>query len=112
MLPAGDCFTFALQTEQPYTTACGDLMALAGSMVDLSSGAGSSQLCLLTGTFASLGAVPSSYDSCDWTNYVEGGEGLADQGLIVIDSTGTHHYRVWIASNTLPDLVFAFAQID
>jgi hypothetical protein len=87
-------------------------MALEGAMVDLSNGAGSSQLCLLSGTFASLDAVPSSYASCAWTTYVEGGGGLADQGLIVLDSTGTHHYRMWIASNNLPSLIFAFAPID
>jgi hypothetical protein len=87
-------------------------MALEGGNVDLSNGAGSSQLCLLSGTFTSLSAVPSSYASCAWTDYVEGIGGLANQGLIVLDSTGTHHYRVWIESNTLPDLVFAFAQID
>jgi hypothetical protein len=87
-------------------------MALSGAMVDLSNGAGSSQLCLLSGTFTSLAAVPSSYASCAWTTYIEGGGGLANQGVIVRGSTGTHHYRMWIASNTLPDLAFSFAQID
>jgi hypothetical protein len=87
-------------------------MALSGSMVDLSNGAGSSSLCLLSGSYASLSAVPSTYASCTWMNYIEGGNGLANQGVIVLDSTGAHHYRIWIASNTLPNLVFSFEQID
>ena len=87
-------------------------MALSGANVDLSNGAGSSQLCLLSGSYGSLGAVPSSYASCAWSTYIEGGGGLANSGVIVLDSAGLHHYRMWIASNTLPDLIFQFAQID
>jgi hypothetical protein len=87
-------------------------MALTGAKVDLSAGAGSSQLCLLSGTYASLSEVPTSYASCAWTTYVEGGDGLANRGVIVVDSTGQHHDRMWIASNNLPNLLFSFANID
>ncbi len=111
-LPAGDCFTFATQKAEPYTSACGDFMAMTGANVDLNAGAGSSQLCLLSGNYPSLAAVPSSYASCTWTTYIEGSAGLANHGVIVLDSTGQHHYRMWIASNTLPNLLFSFADID
>lgn len=98
--------------SQPYTTSCGDFMALIGANVDLETGIGSSSLCLLSGTYTSLSQVPSSYASCAWMSYIEGAGGLAHQGVIVLDSSGTHHYRMWISSNTLPDLIFAFAKID
>jgi hypothetical protein len=112
-LAAGDCFTFATSTSsQSGGRACGDLLALSGGNVDLSNGAGSSQLCLLSGTYTSLTAVPASYASCAWTTYIEGLGGLADAGLIVLDSTGSHHYRLHVVSETLPDLIFSFASID
>jgi hypothetical protein len=111
-LPAGQCFTLGTATSQPFTAACGDFMALSGSNVDLQSGAGSSQLCLLSGTYSSLASVPASYASCTWTSYVEGGSGLANAGVIVLDRTGEHHYRMRIVSNTQPALVFSFADID
>jgi hypothetical protein len=111
-LPAGDCFTFATKKAQPYTTACGDFMALTGAKIDLNAGAGSAQLCLLTGNYSSLAAVPTSYAACTWTSYIEGSAGLADSGVIVLDNTGQHHYRMWIEANELPNLLFSFAAID
>lgn len=111
-LPTGSCFTFATASSQASSTACGDLMAVAGAKVDLFNGEGVSQLCQLSGTFASLDAVPTSYASCTWSSYIEGGAGLTNAGVIVLDSSGAHHYRMRIVSNTLPNLVYEFAMID
>jgi hypothetical protein len=109
MLATGDCFTFATASSMPSNShTCGDMLALAGANVDI----GGSSFCELPGTFTSLASVPTSYASCMWESYVEGGNGLANHGLIVLDAAQAHHYRVRIVSNTLPTLVFSFAQID
>jgi hypothetical protein len=112
-VPVGDCFTFATATIQNMQgQSCGDLLTLSGANIDLSSGSGASALCDLGGPFASLSAVPTSYASCMWTNYIEGGNGLAGEGIIVLDSAAVHHYKVRIVTNVGPDLVFSFADID
>ncbi len=112
-IPVGDCFTFASATSQNMAgQSCGDLLLLSGANIDLSAGSGQAALCDLGGPFASLSAVPTSYASCMWTSYIEGGNGLAGEGLVVLDSMAVHHYRVRIVTNLQPTLVLSFSQID
>lgn len=115
-LSTDQCFTFATATAAASMgRSCGDLLALAGANVDLSSSdfpTGPGGLCLLPGTYRSLAEVPSTYASCAWTGYVEGFAGLGNRGMIVRDVDRVHHYRVHIVSNALPALVFGFARID
>ncbi len=110
-MPPGDCFTFATaMLGSNNGQSCGDWLGLQGENVDLA-GIGSN-LCLLDGTYTSLSQVPSSYTACQFTSYIEGGNGLAGSGIIVIDAaTSTHHYKVYVVTNT-PSLVFSFAKID
>lgn len=107
----GVCFSFASGTGNSDNPCGNELYTLAGLNVDLGAGRGET-LCLLPGTFANLAAVPTDYASCMWTGYIEGAEGLANRGLIVRSVDGTHHYRVWIQSNTQPSLIFRWAPID
>lgn len=111
-VPTGSCFSFATGTYDSSNPCTADLYTLAGAKVDLASGSNMNSLCLLTGPYAGLADVPRSYASCAWTSYVEGGNGLANEGLIVAASGGTHHYRVYIESNTLPNLVIDWDAID
>lgn len=113
MVAAGDCFTLATATSAVSGgLSCGDFMALMGSNVDLESSGSASTFCELPGTYTSLASVPTSYASCTWESYVEGGSGLANHGLIVRDAAGAHHYRVRVVTNTLPALVLSLAAID
>jgi hypothetical protein len=116
MMAAGSCFTFATASSMPMGgMECGDIMGLTGANVDLQSPNGPDGMgnfCPQTGTFTSLASVPTDYSACAWTAYVEGIVGLANTGYIVRDAAQTHHYRMRVISNTLPNLVFSFAQID
>ncbi len=116
MLNTGDCFTFATASSMHSNGMdCGDILALSGANVDLSSpfGAdGNGGFCDLPGTYTSLASVPTSYASCAWMSYIEGINGLTNHGLIVRDAAHVHHYRVHVLSNTQPALIFSFAQID
>jgi hypothetical protein len=110
MLPDNYCFTFATATSMDSMShTCGDMLALTGINVDLSSTDG---FCPQTGTYTSLASVPSDYASCAWTSYVEGADPLANTGYIVRDAAGAHHYRMRIVSNLHPALVFSFDAID
>jgi hypothetical protein len=105
------CYTFATASGDYSDPCSGDMYTEAGANIDIAAGSGSSALCLVSGTYSSLAAVPSDYSTCAWSNYVEGGGGLTDQGLIVLDAAGVHHYRVWIQSNS-PNLVFSWDRLD
>lgn len=112
MLAPGDCFTFATATSMgSMSMTCGDLQSLGGDLSTPDSG-----ICLLTGTFTSVSAVPTSYESCAWSSYLEVNlsDGLADRGLIVRDASQTHHYRLHVVESapSHPVLVFGFAPID
>lgn len=112
-IPTGSCFSFATGTyDSSNPCTAGELYTLAGANVDLSSGGSTNTLCELTGPYTRLTDVPRSYASCAWTTYIEGLAGLANEGLIVRDSTGAHHYRVYIVSNTLPNLTIDWDTID
>jgi hypothetical protein len=108
----GVCFSFATGTGSAANPCTADLFTLSGSRVDLGVGDRSAGLCLLPGTHPNLAAVPRDYAACNWSEYVEGGPSLANQGILVRGVGGTHHYRMWIQSNTQPSLVFRWDAID
>jgi hypothetical protein len=112
--PAGSCFDFVTGKSVADCSA-GSLMLLMGANVDLQSGpngVSAAELCDLGMTYKRLADIPASYASCAWTDYVEGAGGLAGESLIVRNADGSHHWKVYIVSNTLPNLVFEYAAID
>jgi hypothetical protein len=115
-LASGDCFTFATASSKPSGGQfCGDMLAVGVDLESAGGGWGGTSgngFCDLPGTYASLSAIPNTYASCAWSQYAEVNLGPpTGHGLIVRDSTATHHYRVRIVS-AVGKLVFSFDAID
>lgn len=108
------CFDLASGTsEASDSCTIGDLVFMPGANVDLASqDYNTPAWCPQTGSHTDLSTIPDSYASCDWVEYVEGMEGLANTGYIVRDKVAAHHYKLQIVSNTLPTLVFRYTKID
>lgn len=112
------CFDFgtgkAGALDSPECAEPGLLQLATGEKVDLIAGKEPpGNLCLKSGTYASLAQVPVTYADCTWSQYVEGGgAGLAGAGIIVRSNDLAHHWKVRIVSNDLPTLVFSYATID
>lgn len=115
-LSTKQCFFFATGMATLDNPCHGELFTLEGAMVDLGTGGGSNSgmggLCEQPGTYPDLASVPHDYSACTWSEYVEGGGGLANHGILVRSMDNLHHYRMWIQSNALPNLVFRWDMID
>ena len=117
MLVSGNCFTFATATSvDAMSMTCGDIQSLGGDLSTPSGPDSMGGICELTGTFTSVSAVPTSYATCAWSSYLEVNlsSGLAEHGLIVLDATHTHHYRLHVNASapSHPTRGFGFAPID
>ncbi len=107
------CWTLATGAAVPSSTcATGDIVLMVGANVDLSSSGQTPVFCPITGTFSSAASIPADYSSCAWTDYIEGIGGLADTGYIVRNTAMTHHWKLRIAGNTLPNFDAELLPID
>jgi hypothetical protein len=105
---AGSCFELATGEETP--SPCGNSADIFFFGVDPYSE--KDIFCKLEGTFSDLESVPVDYAGCDWGNYIEGGFGLENTGVIVRDLSYQHHYRMRIIENESPTITFEYKTID
>lgn len=105
------CFSFATGEATPNNPCDGDIYFLTGINVDLEA-VQSGGFCPQPGTYTTLASVPSDYTACAFQSYVEGADGLANTGYIVVDAAALHHYRMQIITNDLPTIRFRFDSID
>ena len=105
---ASSCFE--LETGEETPSPCGDTSDIFFWGVDPFSDG--DIFCVQEGNYPTLESVPSDYSQCDWVDYIEGGLGLQNLGVIVRDLSYQHHYKMRIIENQAPTITFEYENID